>query len=248
MPSFGGGDTAPHYVYDPTSRLWTMWAEYEDGAVGTLKGHSSACHGNCQAFQVEILGYSDNRYHPWVGEFTDDNYRDLADFFKWARDRYGIGNAVTVQPADGWLYGTTSPYRLTCAEWDGFSGLTAHGAVPENTHWDTGVLDLLRIYELSQEADMTFTHYKVGDERPEWEPVVWFLFQLQGGVIDGNGHSSQVADALPWKTSVRLVEQGDFDLICDILALNEEKRRIMNENGLYRYGMEIAALEQLAYG
>ncbi len=248
MPSFNGGDSAPHYVYDPTSRVWTMWAEYEDGYVGTLKGHSSACHGNCQAFQVEILAYSDSRYHPWVGEFTDGNYRDLADFYAWARQRYGIGNAVTVQPSEGWRYGTDSPYRMTCSEWDGFSGLTAHGAVPQNTHWDTGVLDLLRIYELSQEDDVTFTHFKIGDERPEWEPIVWFLFQIQGGEIDPNVNSSQVTSELPWKTSVRAVQQEDFNLISDLLNLNSDWEAQLNREGLYRWGREIAALQQQAWG
>jgi len=149
MPSFNHGDTAPHYVYNPTTRQWTKWAEYEDGYVGTLKGHTSACHGNCQAFQVEILAYSDPSHDPWVGDFGDDQYQDIADFYRWAVDRYSIGEAVTPTPAGGWLYGTSSPHRLSCDEWDKFTGLTAHGAVPGNTHYDTGVLDLQRIFDLA---------------------------------------------------------------------------------------------------
>ena len=85
-----------------------MWAEYEDGWVGTMKGHANGGHGNCQAFQVEIIGYSNSDYDPWVGDFTDDNYRDLADFYKWAMDRYPIGAAVTPTPDGGWRYDTTS--------------------------------------------------------------------------------------------------------------------------------------------
>jgi len=149
-PSFGGGDTAPHYCYYPKTRKWEMWAEYEDGAVGTLKGHSTGGHGNCQAFQVEIIGYSDSAHDPWVGDFTDGNYQDLADFWAWARDRYSMDNTVTPTPAGGWRYGTDSPYRLAPAEWDVFGGLSCHGAVPKNTHWDVGVLDLARVHALSQ--------------------------------------------------------------------------------------------------
>ena len=48
MPGFNHGDTAPHYVYQPSGRSWTMWAEYEDGWVGTLRGHANGGHGNCQ--------------------------------------------------------------------------------------------------------------------------------------------------------------------------------------------------------
>jgi len=172
MPGFNHGDTAPHYVYSPLARTWTMWAEYEDGYVGTLKGHTSACHGNCQAFQVEILGYSDPSHDPWVGDFGDDQYRDLADFYKWAVDRYGIGTMVTPTPAGGWLYGTSSPHRLTCDEWDEFTGLTAHGAVPQNTHWDTGVLDLQRIHDLALEAPMPGQAPNI-DECQSWEVDAW---------------------------------------------------------------------------
>ena len=151
MPGFGNGDTAPHYVYNPTSREWTMFAEFEDGYVGTMKGHSNGGHSNCKAFQVEILGYSDGNHSPWVGDFTEENYQDLADFYAWAMDRYGIGDAYTPTPGGGWLYGTSSPHRLTDAAYGELSGLTAHGAVPRNTHWDTGVLDLGLIHDLAME-------------------------------------------------------------------------------------------------
>ena len=170
MPGFNDGDTAPHYVYNPTTREWTMFAEYEDGYVGTMKGHTSAGHGNCQAFQVEILGYSDGTYVPWVGDFTDENYADLAEFLAWARDRYGIGRAVTSTPDGGWLYGTSSPHRLSDSEWDSFSGLTCHGAVPGNTHWDTGVLDLDIINSLADEVTDCVPDWYNYDEY--WTPYV----------------------------------------------------------------------------
>ena len=153
MPGFNHGDTAPHYVYDPRYRTWYVWAEWEAGYVGTLKGHSTG-HYNCKAFQVEILAYSDQAAAAsvggiWVGDFTEDHYADLAEFLAWARDRYGVGGAVSATPAGGWLYGAGSPYRMAETDWYGFSGLTAHGAVPGNTHWDTGVLDLELINDLA---------------------------------------------------------------------------------------------------
>lgn len=153
MPGFNNGDTAPHYVYDPRDRTWYVWAEWEDGYVGTLKGHSTN-HGNCQSYQCEIIAYSDQAAAAsvggiWVGDFTDDHYSDLAAFYAWAMDRYAIGDAVTPTPDGGWLYGTSSRYRMSDTEWNAFTGLTAHGAVPKNTHWDTGVLDLELISDLA---------------------------------------------------------------------------------------------------
>jgi len=245
MPGFNGGDTAPHYVYDPTSRVWTMWAEYEWGYVGTLKGHSSACHGNCQAFQVEILAYSNPSYQPWVGDFTDDNYQDLADFYSWAQERYGIGDNVTPTPAGGWLYGTTSPHRLTCSEWDAFTGLTAHGAVPQNTHWDTGDLDLQRIHDLA--GDNMTTHYHIGQEYRGYEEISWLLFIEAGGTVDPNLNSAQVQTALPWKTNVRLVQEQDFDLIGQITGMTGATLSRLKTDGLYVFGKELASLREHAY-
>ena len=152
MPSFNNGDTAPHYVYDPTSREWTMWAEFWDGRVGTLKGHGTN-HANDDAFQVEILGYSDPNHAPWVGDFTDENYRDLAEFYYWAMQQYPIGDAVTPTPAGGWIYGASAPTRGTWDQYEAFSGLTCHGWVTGNSHWDTGVLDLERIHNLATGGD-----------------------------------------------------------------------------------------------
>jgi len=148
MPGFNNGDYAPHYVYAPSTGIWTKWAEYEDGRVGTLKGHETN-HANDMAFQVEILGYSDSAHEPWVGHFTDQNYQDLADFFAWSIGRYGIGTDVTPTPATGWLAGVNATTRGTWDEYVALRGLSAHGFVAGNTHWDTGVLDLQRIRDLA---------------------------------------------------------------------------------------------------
>ncbi|MCL1595086.1 MAG: hypothetical protein M3132_12110, partial [Actinomycetia bacterium] len=96
--------------------------------------------------------------------------------------------------------------------------------------------------------DPMFTHFKIGDEKAEWEPVIWFLFGIAGGTINANENSSQVQSLLPWKTNVRLVQAEDFGLVADLLELNDGERQRLVSGGLYRFGKEIAALEQVAYG
>lgn len=248
MPGFQDGATAPHYVYRPQTGEWEMWAEYEDGYVGTLKGHSTG-HYNCKAFQVEILGYSDSNHSPWVGDFTEDNYIDLALFYRWAIERYGIGAVVTSAPDGGWRYGTNSPYRMTDDEWATFTGLTAHGAVPNNTHWDTGVLDLDLIHALATDdsGEDMFTHYKIGQEYAEWEDISWLLFQLRGGTVNPNENSSQVSSHLPYKTNVKLVQVEDFDLIADFTSMSAPTAADFKADGMYRWGKEQAALKQYAW-
>ena len=158
MPGFNNGDTAPHYVYDAANRRWYTWAEYEAGYVGTMKGHNNGGHSNCGAFQVEIIAYSDGAAAGsaglWVGDFTEAHYADLASFVRWARQRYGFTGDVTPTPAGGWRYGTSSPHRLTDSAYARFAGLTCHGAVPRNTHWDTGVLDLELIADLAAGGEL----------------------------------------------------------------------------------------------
>ena len=158
MPSFRDGETAPHYTYDPRSREWLEWADPDDGYVGTMRGHTTGGHSNCKALQVEIIGYSDRtladgRTGLWMGELSDDNYRDLADFYRWVIGEFGVGKAYFTFTSDSWLSGVNSPMRMSDQGWAEFSGITAHGGVPNNSHWDTGVLDLSRIYDLAAESE-----------------------------------------------------------------------------------------------
>jgi len=167
-----------------------MFAEYEEGRVGTMKGHTTN-HANCSAFQVEILGYSAAGHEPWVGHFTDGQYQDLADFFRWSRERYGIGNDVTPTPAGGWRYGASSPYRLTEQEWDDFSGLTAHGAAPGNSHWDTGILDLQRIFDMSQEEPVPGEAPNI-DEAESWARKSWQKAYTNKELVNDDSHPRDV--------------------------------------------------------
>jgi len=246
MPGFNDGKTGPHQTYSLATRKWVTWAEFEDGRVGTLKGHATN-HANDKAYQVEIIGYSDPNHRPWIGDATDDNYRDLAAFYKWARDRYGIGLDVTPTPKGGWLYGASSPFRMTTSETMRFSGITAHGAIAGNSHWDTGVLDLQRIHDLSlqEEPDMPTT-FTIGETYQLYEEVTWLLYELAGGIIDVNANSSQVEPVLG-KTDVRLVTEQDFTLIGDLLGMNDKERNRLIDDGLYPFGKEIAALRSLTY-
>ena len=52
-------------------------------------------------------------------------------------------------PEHAWLptrgseaYGTNGPARMTAAQWSAFHGWTTHQAVPANSHWDAGAIDL----------------------------------------------------------------------------------------------------------
>jgi hypothetical protein len=102
-----------------------------------------------------------------------------------------------------------------------------------------------RVAELMEES--MFTHYKIGTEYAEWEPISWWLYMIEGGTIDANFNSSQVQSVLPWKTNVRLVQAEDFDLLSELVALSDLNRQALDSTGLYRWGKELASLRQIAY-
>ena len=166
LPWYSGGDVAPHYTYDTRTRIFHEHASPDLGYVGTMKGHSTGGHGNCKAIQLEIVAYSsregaDESGGLHVSEFSDDHFKDLSHFWGWVRDTWGLEDRLFGPPAGGrFMYGTSSPYRMSPEEWEEFSGLTAHGAVPLNSHWDTGELDLLRIWTQARRLGMPYAQFK----------------------------------------------------------------------------------------
>lgn len=203
MPGFSNGDTAPHLVYDPNTRTWTQWADF-DRYVGTMKGHSSG-HWNCQAIQVEIIAYSDRNAAQsvgglWVGDFLPEHYADLAHLYRWLMAEGLTGLDLTPTPPGGWLYGTSSPHRLTPAQYDGLYGLTCHGAVPGNTHWDTGELDLEHLWLLATDSEQP---PDPPDPTPppdqEGEPM-WPMYETDGyNSPSGKGRTA-------WRENVRVLQ------------------------------------------
>ena len=160
IPGFSDGDVAPHYLYMPADRSWWWFGANLNQRVGTMKGSgSTGVYANEKAVQLEIVCYSDKSIADqsasrlWVGDFTEEHYQDLADFYRWIRGEVPIGEEVTSTPPGGWQYGSGSIYRLSTSAWYDFSGLTAHGCVPGQSHWDTGVLDLDLIFDLSMAGD-----------------------------------------------------------------------------------------------
>ncbi len=156
-PSYRGGLVAPHYSYKPVTREWRWHGAPLDKRVGTMRSSRvTRTPANEKAVQVEIVAYSDaniaanNPSRVWVGDFLDHNYSDLAAFASWCHAETGIALAATPVPSGGWRYGSNSPYRLDRVVWLAFDGITAHGAVTGQSHWDTGVLELERIAALAQ--------------------------------------------------------------------------------------------------
>lgn len=168
LPDYGGGASAPQITIDPAKQVVYQHQPLDrrGGALrGTKRVHTDTgvwSVMNEKAFHIEIIGYSDKavvaKYgggRRWVGDFDDDDYAFIADVTHYIKDLFGIGDALHALPAgDSWKAGISSPHRLGAKQWEQFDGMTAHGGVFGQTHWDTGVLDLFRIWTPNQGDDM----------------------------------------------------------------------------------------------
>ena len=160
MPSYSDGDNAPHLTYAPATGIWTQHADL-DKRVGTDKSY-----GNPMSIAVEMIAYSDGQLadergegHLWVGDFTEENYRDLAAFLIWLELNPWpelMTEALVYGPGvdfPSFLYGSSATTRMSKTEWEVFGGgLTGHGASPSGTtHWDPGAFDLWKLSEMVKE-------------------------------------------------------------------------------------------------
>jgi hypothetical protein len=162
LPSYSGGNTAPHLTYDPKARKWYQHTDLEasaralynkDGGVQTNRA------GHC--LQVEIICYSAQSTASagdgwvWVGALEEEALADLADFCRWGGERFDIEMDWPHKTAFSYGEANAPGYRMSESEWRAWNAVCRHQDVTENEHWDTGALDLGRIIELAEEEPVT---------------------------------------------------------------------------------------------
>lgn len=148
---------------------------------------------NQKSVCVELVSYSDKRLvdqyggdRLWVGDWTDHEFAFVADVFAYLMETYGIEESLHAMPAgQSWKYGTSSQFRMGTNVWPTWSGLTAHGGIPGQVHWDTGVLDLHKLWALMLGTEVPPP--AVSDPNPQEDSVLTVLPTLRRG----DGYESQ---------------------------------------------------------
>lgn len=200
LPGYRNKTITPNITIDPKRRRVYDHVDLQR-RCGALRGSSTVFKEtgirvpmNEKAIQIELICYSDKRIadqsasRTWVGDLTDEDLEFIAQVVAWIVKRVGrIGKAVTPQPAGGWRYGVGSRYRGSAQEWKEFSGITAHGWVFGQKHWDTGVFDLVRLHHrvwdiIEGEDDMT----------PEQAETLEFFGALKGKIEESGGNSNSL--------------------------------------------------------
>jgi hypothetical protein len=127
VPSYSSG-SFPHFTVDPkTGKVWQHIPVSR--AARALKNRDGGCQTNrWRVIQVEIIGFVNKvPYHPALGELA-----------RWARVEHDVPASCGVRrlPYDD-SYGSTS-VRLSCGQWESYSGHCYHMSAPENDHGDPG--------------------------------------------------------------------------------------------------------------
>jgi hypothetical protein len=127
LPSYSSG-SFPHFTVDPESgHIWQHIPA--NRAARALKNPDGGCQTNrWNVIQVEIIGWVNKiPYHAALGQVA-----------AWALQQWQVPARCDVDllPYDD-SYGNTT-VRLSCNEWDGYSGHLFHMSAPENDHGDPG--------------------------------------------------------------------------------------------------------------
>jgi len=157
-PWYRGGADAPNITIKPKARQFRQHfaANRSSRALANLPGGVDTNFAN--VFQVEIIAYSDRRIAQsigrddlWVGNLTDGDLRYIAKVLAPLVKAYPIPFKLSPRWTRNPRYGTGAPQRMTFAEWRSFRGWTYHASAPENSHWDTGALNIPRIMKFTED-------------------------------------------------------------------------------------------------
>lgn len=161
IPSYNNGGSAPHVTYSPRERKFYQHTEFTT-SCGALRNESGGVQTNKDsALQLEIECYSAE----WVvdqygngrikaSQVSEEAKQDIGRFVAFLCDEFGVEPELfypELDYRDGRAYGVDSPTRMSGSVWDAFNGVCAHRNVPENTHWDTGALDVEGIIEYAKD-------------------------------------------------------------------------------------------------
>lgn len=235
-------ENPPHLWYSPSRRELFQTADLF-GPAFALRHPSGTPETNNRGpcLQVELEGYArDTRSWPdeYYANIAQDVVRPLDRF---CREIYGqtlVGGPTTrgLVYADeldpfGPLATTTSPLRMSAAQWNDAHGLVGHQHVPFNTHWDPGRfridtllrylsdLDEPRVLKLLSGGQRVLR----GSDVQDWQSLLVTLGFLAAADVDGLFGPQTDAATRRFQESAGLPVDGVVTTAVAIAAANPPK-------------------------
>lgn len=139
-----------------------------------------------RAVQVEIVWRAAE-----AGDMPDELLDAVRDWVHWVASETG-SRLVAPGFHGSEAYGTNAPQRFRPSAWQIFNGVCGHQHVPENSHWDPGVIDIDSILSATPEEIMATSRFvgivadPTGKPDPKGRMPFWAL-KADGGVYSFNG-------------------------------------------------------------
>lgn len=165
LGAYDGGVGCPHLTVSLLNEVYLQHVPLNLSAYSLRNARGGTETNRDNVIQVEIEGFAASS-HTWpVEEYMRLAYDVLQPIFDHIPVEQNFAATAGVSG-----YGLNGAVRMTAEEWDGFSGVVGHANVPENTHWDPGMLDMsLLAALLRRDASMAyFEKYEDPEVDKEW--------------------------------------------------------------------------------
>lgn len=148
----------PHLTYDPTEHRWYQHFPLDVSARALFNESGGVETNRAGSLQIEIICYSDKGTadkdpadRVWAGHLDDQALEELGAAVRWFHEEYGVDLEWPERRAASYAEANAPGFRLTDSQWSGFDAVCSHQHVPENDHWDTGLLDIETIITYARE-------------------------------------------------------------------------------------------------
>lgn len=161
--SYYGHRNPPHFTVDPQrNKIYQHYPLHR--AARALRNKSGGVQTNRQGkwnVQVELVWKAAN-----IRSFPDPSLDQLRDLMLWCRDNLHVPFETTRRFMGSQAWGEHSAARMTSGQWVAYTGWCGHQHVPENSHWDPGLLDVDKLFQLPEPPPAG--GYVDEDEWPSW--------------------------------------------------------------------------------
>lgn len=159
VPGYSNGYAAPHLTYWSKHRIFYQHTDLEVAARALRNLRGGVQTNRDKAIQLEIVCYSHKPTADrvtngiWVADLTGEQLGDIRRFMWWCHIEFGVPWTWPGKQAGSYAEANAPGFRMQPEVWDSYAGFVGHQHVPENTHWDPGLLDWNRLMEGDDDMD-----------------------------------------------------------------------------------------------
>lgn len=147
-------ESPPHLWADPVRKQIFQSIDFNFGGLALFRDSTKGPTNGTRCLQVEI-----NHWAEWCGSFPEEWLKWLGEevqapmvrwmWDNWGQDSFDIDNTLNLKVLGG-SASVNGVERLSQGMWENFSGSLGHVHIPQNDHFDAGLLNISRIAEYAK--------------------------------------------------------------------------------------------------